>query len=153
MPKKHRIGYPVSVPWKRMLMGTLELLPRLWCLPSWRRMIRLLLVLQGLLRAMETLTDVEYGVRLVWSGVCGLTRVLRHMLAAEPGAGVLTASCCLVPLAQYGLTRDAANSQRDETRNSVGSGLLLGVIRCYQNVDSLSNGKTSDQEIALTEWR
>jgi hypothetical protein len=62
-------------------------------------MIRLLLVPQGLLQAMETLTDVGYGVKLVWNGVCGLTRVLRRMLAAEPEAGVLTASCCMVPLA------------------------------------------------------
>jgi hypothetical protein len=77
-------------------------------------MIRLLLVPQGLLQAMETLTDVGYGVKLVWNGVCGMTRVLRHMLAAEPGAGVLTASCCWVPWAQYGLIKDAENRQRDD---------------------------------------
>jgi hypothetical protein len=59
-------------------------------------MIRWLLVLPVLLRAMEILTDVEYGVRPVWSGVCGLKKVLRHTPEAEPEAGVLTASCCWV---------------------------------------------------------
>ena len=48
---------------------------------------------------METLTDVVFGGIPVWSEMCGMTRVLRHMAAAEPGAEVLTASCCWVPLA------------------------------------------------------
>jgi hypothetical protein len=100
-------------------------------------MIRLLLVLQGLLRVMETLTDVGYGVKLVESGVYGMTKVLRHMLAAEPGAGVLTASCCRAPLARYGLTRDAENWQLDDDWDYGDPGLFLAMNATLYKFESL----------------